>query len=41
LHKFDCYFPEDPHPGKLWILNPFAVNSAAEEGSGSVHRTWA
>jgi len=20
-------------------LNPFAVNSAAEEGSGSVHRT--
>ena len=29
--KFDYYFPEDPRPGNLWILNPFAVNSAAED----------
>ena len=29
--KFDYYFPEDPQPGNLWILNPFAVNSAAED----------
>jgi len=30
-HKLDYYFPEDPRPGNLWILNPFAVNSTAEE----------
>ena len=29
--KFDYYFPEDPRPGNLGILNPFAVNSAAED----------
>jgi len=32
-HKFDYYFPEDPRSGNLRILNPFAVNSAAEEGA--------
>jgi len=31
LHKFDCYIPEDPRPGNLWILNTFVANSAAEE----------
>jgi len=30
-HKFNYYFPEDPRPGNLWILNPFAVNSASEK----------
>ena len=30
-HKFDSYFPEDPRPGNLWILNPFTVNSATED----------
>ena len=34
-HKFDYYFPEEPRPGKVWILNPFAVNSCIR-GSGSV-----
>ena len=29
--KFDYYFPEDPRPGNLWILNPFAVDSAASD----------
>ena len=29
--KFDYYFPEDPQSGNLWILNPFAVNSAVED----------
>ena len=30
-HKFDSYFPEDPRPGNLWILNPFTVNCATED----------
>ena len=30
-HKFDSYFPEDPRPGNLRILNPFTVNSATED----------
>ena len=30
-HKFDSYFPEDPRPGNLWILDPFTVNSATED----------
>ena len=29
--KFDSYFPEDPRPGNLWILNPFFVDSAEED----------
>ena len=29
LHKFDSYFPQDPRPGNLWILDPFTLNSAA------------
>ena len=29
LHKFDSYFPQDPQPGNLWILDPFTLNSAA------------
>ena len=30
-HKFDSFFPEDPRPENLWILNPFTVNSATED----------
>ena len=29
LQAFDYYFPEDPCLKNLWILNPFAINSAA------------
>ena len=29
--KFDLYFPEDPQPGNLWILNPFTVDSTRED----------
>ena len=29
--KFNLYFPEDPRPGNLWILNPFSVNSTTED----------
>ena len=29
--KFDLYFPEDPRPGNLWILNSFTVDSAKED----------
>ena len=29
--KFDLYFPEDPRPGTLWILNPLTVDSARED----------
>ena len=30
-NKFNSYFPEDPRPGNLWILNPFSVNYATED----------
>ena len=30
-HKFDFFFPEDPRPKNLWILDPFTVNSATED----------
>ena len=29
--KFNSYFPEDPRPRNLWILNPFSVNSTTED----------
>ena len=29
-HKFDSYFPVDPRPENLWILDPFTVNSATD-----------
>ena len=31
LHKFDSYFPEDPWPKNLLILDLFTVNSATED----------
>ena len=30
-HKFDSFFPEDPRPENIWILDPFTVNSATED----------
>ena len=30
-HKFNSYFPVDPRPENLWILDPFTVNSATED----------
>ena len=30
-HKFDSFFPEDPRPENLWILDPFTVNFATED----------
>ena len=29
--NIDLYFPEDPRPGNLWILNPFTVDSTRED----------